>query len=187
MSEEATIVHTVVKETSYWTPYIQGWLTAIGTLLAGLIPTFMWWNARQKEKQAQKEAIEIEAKKNAPQYVEKKELIDFKLNNTLEHDSLKSDFRDRNDEMSSAVEASAHKASAAVDTLNQIAREISSNNDSHAKEVREMIGVLSMSVSTSLREVHEKANKAVTEVARLEGRIKAVEIQTNNLLQRQAG
>src|ERR1019366_8618579 len=104
----------------------------------------MWWNARQKEKQAQKEAIEIEAKKNAPQYVEKKELIDFKLNNTLEHDSLKSDFRDRNDEMSSAVEASAHKASAAVDTLNQIAREISSNNDSHAKEVREMIGVLSM-------------------------------------------
>lgn len=164
MSEEAKIAVQVVDESAKIWSFVEGAGTGLGTFLLGAWPVVSWWLKRQKVKQAEKEAAIEEEKRKAPKYLEVDLFKKFESENRSQHD-----------ELGRIVHNAAVEASNAAQSVIETSRQIRADQESHAKEQRELLVAFQIGINQSLREVHEKANEAKLEVAAHEGRIEALE------------
>jgi len=165
----------------------------LGTFLATVatgIPGFVTWlkyrdaarDKKNKEVEAQKSAILIEEEKKKLKFVDQDVYLNgqrafaaFETKNEAQHKELERTFQYQHDDLGRIVRASAIESSNASVTVQRVADEIRDDQLNHAEKIRETLEVFKIGVRTSLEQVHEKVNSANIEVAKLEGRVVAVE------------
>jgi hypothetical protein len=124
-------------------------LGSFATFLTALVPFLQWRDKKRAEE-----------KKEQPVYATETSLKVFQ-----------SEIRGNMDLHGKIVNAAAIEASNACQRIEATAEKIEDQLDANAKEQRETLLAFKMGVDTSLGQVHDKANEAITKVATLEGRV----------------
>src|SRR5579863_2245289 len=137
-----------------------GFLTGLGTFLAGAWPVY---NALKKKLKEKKDA--------EPQFVEKK---DFES----EIKRVRGDM----DQLGRIVQSAAIESSNSFVRVNELAGKMENKLDSNEKSIQEFLYAFKTGVDTSLSLAHENCEAQAIKVATFEGRIQGIEKQ----LERQA-
>lgn len=172
--EETHIVAEVAKEAFHWGAFLEGSAVAVGTLLAGLVPLWQYWDKKRKAEQEEAAKKKAEELAKAPKYLEEKMFAQFR---DQDFETFKSTNLAQHQELAATVERSAQQANDAVQELKTLGTTIKASLQENTIKTLENLALIREGISSSLGEAHEKANEAVKTSASLDGRVKALEEQ----------